>query len=232
MALQAAHGSFLLYIHHEEHRLGVLSEPKNDAWLINSLWSPVFTFHSLSVYFILPVAWLLQWIKSLFELHISSLSTELPLSTLRVLPLLKIVTWTLQNYVTASLCASSSFNIHNWIPSLLRQRDQGRHPHKLSILAMTEKMKNAYWNLFPKSHEKSGFFKTTNCKNVTINDFAYSPAEGMRLAQNRSQGRILIAVASNISSYVTSEFISEVSYVTITYQLQSLCGDHLTTRKF
>ena len=76
------------------------------------------------------------------------------------------------------------------------------------------------------------FFETTICENVTINYLAYSCGEGMRLAQNRGQWRILIAVASNISSSVTSEFSSEISNVTMTYQPQSLCGDHLTTGKF
>lgn len=133
MALQAAHGSFLLCIHHEEHRQGDQSEPKNDEWLIHSLWSPAFAFHSLSVYFILLVAWLLQWIRSLFETHISSLSTELPLPTLRVLPLLKIPAWTLHNYVRAALCASPSSNIHNWIPSLLTTAKSRKVPYKLSI---------------------------------------------------------------------------------------------------
>jgi hypothetical protein len=133
MALQTTHGSSLVCIHHEEHRLGVQSEPKNVAWLIHSLWSPVFAFHSLSVDFILLVAWLLQWIRSLFELHISSLSTELPLSTLRVLPLLKIAAWTLHNYVTAALCASSS-DIHNGMnPFLVTTAKSRKVPYKLSI---------------------------------------------------------------------------------------------------
>ena len=63
-------------------------------------------------------------------------------------------------------------------------------------------------------------------------DLADNCGEGVRLAQDHGQWRILIAVASNISSSVTSEFISEISCVTITYQLQGFCGDHLTTGKF
>ena len=127
MVLQNAHGSFMLWIHREDHRRGAQSELRKDAWLIHSLWSPVFAFHSLSVYFILLVAWLLQWIRSLFELHNSSVSTQLPLSSLRVLLLLTLAVWTLHNHVRAALCASPSSNIHNWIPSLLRQRNQRRY---------------------------------------------------------------------------------------------------------